>query len=87
MKDRTFCTPSVPAGTEDAAAKRKEEELQREIEAIKKEYADKQAKKKEKSKDTGAKAEKDDQQKSDEKEKDDKVCVDARRLLSNVVWP
>lgn len=77
LKDRTFATPDTPVDDADAKAKKREEELQREIEAIKKEYAEKQAKKKDKSKDKDkTKEQKKEEEKDDkeqEKEKDDKV--------------
>ncbi|MCJ1283845.1 hypothetical protein MMC26_003176 [Xylographa opegraphella] len=76
LKDRGFCSPVV-----DEAAKKKEE-LNREIEIVKKEYEEKLAKKK-KSKDKKDPKEGDQEektkeaaaQKEAEKEKDDKACA------------
>lgn len=87
LKDRTFATPDTPVDDADAKAKKREEELKREIEAIKKEYAEKQAKKKDKSKDKDkTKEQKKEDEKDDkeqEKEKDDKVshwCMSSFRM-------
>ncbi|KAI4234751.1 MAG: hypothetical protein LQ349_003592 [Xanthoria aureola] len=86
LKDRGFCTPIVDEA--EAAAKKKNEELDREIELIKAEYAEKlkkrkkskDSKKKEKSteKDKGkgkedSKDDEDDDEAKAEKEKNDKV--------------
>lgn len=65
LKDRGFCTPVVDEA--EAATKRKKEEMDREIELIKKEYEEKMKRKKEKDK-----KEKDrDKDKDKEKEKAD----------------
>ncbi|KAL9138422.1 MAG: hypothetical protein Q9175_000353 [Cornicularia normoerica] len=80
LKDRGFCTPVIDEAK--AAAKQKKEELDREIELIKKEYEDKMKKKKGKDrrgKDKDKENEKDRESKGDvdeekaEKEKDAKI--------------
>ncbi|KAL8733349.1 MAG: hypothetical protein Q9166_002173 [cf. Caloplaca sp. 2 TL-2023] len=86
LKDRGFCTPIVDEA--EAAAKKKKEDLDREIELIKAEYAEKlkkrkkskESKKKEKSSEegkvkdkAGSKVDEEDDDKKAEKEKDDKV--------------
>ncbi|KAL8970681.1 MAG: hypothetical protein Q9183_001400, partial [Haloplaca sp. 2 TL-2023] len=81
LKDRGFCTPVVDEA--EAAAKKRKEELDREIELIKKEYEEK-LKKRKKSKDSkkaDKKSEKSDSSEKNgedddndaEKEKDEKV--------------
>ena len=73
MNDRGFATAVAPVGdTDEAKAKKREEELQLEIEEIKKEYADRKAKKLIKAKDKDKSKENDDTKKED-KEMDDKV--------------
>ncbi|KAL8718720.1 MAG: hypothetical protein Q9225_004184 [Loekoesia sp. 1 TL-2023] len=64
LKDRGFCTPVIDAA--EAAAKKKKEELDREIELIKKEYEEK-IKKRKKSKESKQK------EKSSNTSKDDKA--------------
>ncbi|KAI9371543.1 VPS4-associated protein 1 [Aspergillus egyptiacus] len=80
LKDRHFCSPIIDE--EDAAAKRKAEEMAREIEKVKKEYEEKQQRKKEKKKEekkdkADSKDEndskKEDADNKDEKERDDKI--------------
>ncbi|KAL8785338.1 MAG: hypothetical protein Q9213_003403 [Squamulea squamosa] len=76
LKDRGFCTPIV--GEAEAVAKKKQEELDREIELIKAEYAEK-LKKRAKSKDSSKKEKKGKDIKGKEKEssKDDDDDVEA----------
>ncbi|KAF6224019.1 hypothetical protein HO133_010593 [Letharia lupina] len=82
LKDRGFCTPVIDEA--ELAAKRKKEEMDREIELIKKEYEDKMKRKKSKvkkgeDKDKDKEKGKDDESKDDvddekaEKEKDAKI--------------
>ncbi|MCJ1412546.1 hypothetical protein MMC19_006641 [Ptychographa xylographoides] len=80
LTDKGFCSPIVNEA--EVAAKKKKEEMEREIELVKKEYAEKMKKKKGKDKkDPKAEAtekdekiaEGDDEQKAAEKEKDDKI--------------
>ncbi|KAK2749582.1 hypothetical protein FQN57_005804 [Myotisia sp. PD_48] len=81
LKDTSFCTPII--NEEEIAAKKKKEELDREIEKVKQEYEEKQRRKKEKKKEKeqskdkkdeeASKAEEEDERKKDEKEKDDKI--------------
>ncbi|GKZ35004.1 hypothetical protein AbraIFM66950_005443 [Aspergillus brasiliensis] len=66
LQDRHFCSPIVD--TEAAAAKAKEEAMAREIEKVKKEYEEKQQRKKNKD----AEKEKDKKENDKDKEKDDK---------------
>jgi ATP-dependent Clp protease ATP-binding subunit ClpA len=66
LKDRGFCSPIVDA--EQAAKKKKEEELAREIEKVKQEYEEKQKLKREKEKEKEKKKEKDDNGKNQEKD-------------------
>ena len=81
LKDKGFCSPIVDA--KEAAAKKKKEEMDREIELIKKEYEEKVKKRKSKKKDKDSDKEKDkkdekkenDEDITTEKEKDDKVSV------------
>jgi len=73
LKDRGFCTPIVDE--EEVAAKKRKEEMDREIEQVKLEYEEKM-RKKEKSKDkkdNKRDKKKDDDSKKAEKEKDDKI--------------
>lgn len=70
LKDKSFCSPIVDEA--EAAAKRKKEEMDREIELIKKEYDDKMKKKKEKKE----KDRKDKEDQGKEKEKEEKTKVD-----------
>lgn len=95
MKDRGFASPTVEEW--DAAAKKKKEEIDREIELVEKEYEEKLSKKRNKSKDEGKDVEdtdknkKGDKAKNDEgdakttKEKDDKVgtFVEVFAMLSS----
>lgn len=74
LTDRKF---AIPKDEEDLAKKKREADLEKEIEAIKKEYEEKQRKKadKRKDKDKGKDAEKDkkkDEQKEDEKDEKEK---------------
>ena len=74
------------------ADQKKQEELDREIEAVKKEYEQKQQlkrekrkskdKEKDKEKEKEAKAKEEDEDKQDEKAKDDKVCNTRTTCLS-----
>ncbi|KAK8228400.1 VPS4-associated protein 1 [Phyllosticta capitalensis] len=80
LKDKGFCSPDA----DEAAAleeKKKKEELDKEIEAVKKEYEEKQLlkqekrkkKEKEKGKDKAEKKAEDEEDTKDEKEKEDKI--------------
>ncbi|KAJ5133912.1 hypothetical protein N7526_005277 [Penicillium atrosanguineum] len=83
LQDRHFCSPIINAEAE--AARRKEEEMAKEIEKVKKEYEDKQKRKKERAakdgkekkddKDEGKskEEEKERDSKGDEKDRDDKI--------------
>lgn len=81
LKDRKFATPQDGPTPEELAKKKREEELEKEIEAVKKEYADKQAEKLKKRKKwwdwSGTKQEDKDKAKkedeNEEKEKEAKV--------------
>ncbi|KAL8977107.1 MAG: hypothetical protein Q9205_007023, partial [Flavoplaca limonia] len=77
LKDRGFCTPIVDEA--EAAAKKKQEELDREIELIKAEYAEK-LKKRKKSKDSKKKEKTTEKEKGKEKEnsKDDEDDEDVK---------
>ncbi|MCJ1336801.1 hypothetical protein MMC09_002079 [Bachmanniomyces sp. S44760] len=79
LKDKAFCSPIVDEAA--AAAKKKQEALDEEIELVKKEYEEKlkskrskkkKDKEKEKDKDDGKKKEEDEEKKA-EKERDDKI--------------
>ncbi|KAL8750110.1 MAG: hypothetical protein Q9184_006543 [Pyrenodesmia sp. 2 TL-2023] len=101
LKDRGFCTPIIDEA--EAAARKKKDELDREIEMIKKEYEEK-LKKRKKSKDSkqkrkekdevkddnlgSSKADEDDDKKA-EKEKDDKInaLVDKGPTTTNEEGP
>ncbi|PYH36472.1 AAA-ATPase Vps4-associated 1 family protein [Aspergillus neoniger CBS 115656] len=69
LQDRHFCSPIVD--TEAAAAKAKEEAMAREIERVKKDYEEKQQRKKNKD----AEKEKDKKEDDKDKEKDDKSAT------------
>lgn len=70
LTDRKF---AIPKDEEDMAKKKREEELEKEIEAVKKEFEEKQRKKKEKRKEKDAeKDKKKDEQKEDEKDEKEK---------------
>ncbi|EFQ98751.1 hypothetical protein MGYG_01769 [Nannizzia gypsea CBS 118893] len=85
LKDKSFCSPLIDE--EEVAAKKRKEEIDREIEKVEKEYEEKQRKKKEKEKEKGKDQDKekdgdktedkkkadDEESKKDEKEKDDKI--------------
>ena len=82
LKDKGFCSPDA----DEAAAleeKKKKEELDKEVEAVKKEYEEKQLlkqekrkkKEKEKGKDKAEKKAEDEEDTKDEKEKEDKVGI------------
>lgn len=84
LKDKGFASPIIDP--EEAVAKKRKEELDREVELVKKEYEEKMKKKKGKKKDKEANTkdkEKDDTEKEQEndddakaeKEKDDKVSI------------
>ena len=81
LKDKSFCSPVVDEA--EVAAKQKKEALEKEIEAIKKEYEEKLKKEKEaKGKDQDkekAGEQEQQQQKQVEKERDDKVRASRRR--------
>lgn len=82
LKDRGFCAPIIDEA--EAAAKRKKEKLDREVELIKKEYDEKIEKKKAKDKKSKAKEdskkkEEEEEAKQAEQEKNDKVSSQRRR--------
>lgn len=80
LVDRGFCQPEADEAKR-VADQKKQEELDREIEAVKKEYEEKQRLKKEKrkakdkDKDKETKKAEDEEDKKDEKAKEDKVSV------------
>lgn len=93
LSDRGFCQPDADEAAEIAARKKKEE-MDREIEKVKKEYEEKQRIKKErrkakdKDKDKETKSNEEEEDKKDEKAKDDKVCVHhvcTLNLANNIV--
>ncbi|KAI2072564.1 hypothetical protein LOZ37_004302 [Ophidiomyces ophidiicola] len=87
LSDRNFCSPIIDG--EELAAKKKKEELDREIEAVKREYEEKMKRRREKGKgkekekdeedgkkqqkEDGVEDEEDEKKKKAEKEKDDKI--------------
>ncbi|OAX80871.1 hypothetical protein ACJ72_04790 [Emergomyces africanus] len=79
LKDRGFCSPII--NEEEIAAKKRKEEMDKEIERVKQEYEEKMKKKKQKEKDKkdGDEKDKKDKKKDEgddekaEKEKDDKI--------------
>ncbi|KAI1925069.1 hypothetical protein LOZ65_002916 [Ophidiomyces ophidiicola] len=82
LSDRNFCSPIIDG--EELAAKKKKEELDREIEAVKREYEEKMKRRREKGKGKEKEGEEDgkkkkqeedgvDEKKKAEKEKDDKI--------------
>lgn len=91
LTDRGFCQPEAEEAKR-VADQKKQEELDREIEAVKKEYEQKQQlkrekrkgkdKEKDKEKEKEAKAKEEDEDKQDEKAKDDKVCNTQTTRLS-----
>jgi len=66
LKDKGFCSPIIDEA--EVAAKKKQEEMDREIEILKKEFEEKQKKKAEKEKEKSQKKDKD---KDDDKKKED----------------
>lgn len=73
LKDRGFCSPIIDE--EEIAAKKRKEEMDKEIEKVKQEYEEKMKREKQKSKDAKDGDDKGDKKKDEkaEKEKDDKV--------------
>ncbi|CAO2658779.1 Nn.00g065020.m01.CDS01 [Neocucurbitaria sp. VM-36] len=96
LSDRGFCQPDADEAAAIAAQKKKEE-LDREIEAVKKEYDDKQklkrekrkGKDKEKEKDKDVKSTEEAEDKQDEKTKDDKIkeLSKSKELAQNELAP
>lgn len=91
LTDRGFCQPEADEAKR-VADQKKQEELDREIEAVKKEYEEKQKikrekrkgkeKEKDKEKEKEARTKEEDEDKQDEKAKDDKVCMTWTTCLS-----
>lgn len=83
LKDRNFCSPIVDS--EEQARKAREDAIAREVEAVKKEYEEKQLKKKEKEKDKDKGKEKekekgdDDSKDKNEKKKDDEQSAKSEK--------
>lgn len=81
LSDRGFCQPDADEA-KDMTERKKKEEMDGEIERVKKEYEEKQRIKKEKrkakAKDKESKSNEDEEDKKDEKAKDDKVCFPQR---------
>lgn len=85
LKDRGFCSPIIDEA--EVAARRKKEEMDREIELIKEEYDERMKKKKKTAKDKKSK-EKEDEKKTEEEEakqaeqeKNDKVSLQRRQEM------
>lgn len=76
LKDKGFCSPIIDPA--EAAAKKKKEELDREIEVIRKEYEDKLKKKKKDKKGKGA-DEKTEKGKDEKKEDDEDVKAEKEK--------
>ncbi|KAI4150765.1 MAG: hypothetical protein LQ340_003911, partial [Diploschistes diacapsis] len=89
LKDRGFCSPVVDE--EEVAARKKREELDREVERIKREYEEKMRRRREKEKEKGKEGDKVEKQKEREeetkaeKERDEKVP--AHNLSGSTVGP
>jgi len=87
LKDKGFCTPVIDEA--EAAAKKKKEEMDKEIELIKKEYEakmKKQKKKEKKSKDKKEDENKDAEEKKAKEEKDEKVMSHVDSPVSFPMW-
>lgn len=92
LNDRGFCQPDAEEAAEIAERKKKEE-MDREIEKVKKEYEEKQrlkkekrkAKDKDKDKDKDTKSAEDEEDKKDEKAKDDKVRFFVQRGIRTLI--
>ncbi|QIW97471.1 hypothetical protein AMS68_002989 [Peltaster fructicola] len=81
LTDRNFATAK---DAEDLAKKQREQELEAEIEKVKKEYAERQQKKLEKRKDKDAKKDKDKDKKADEKAQDEQDEKEQQEKLAEL---
>lgn len=87
LSDRGFCQPDAEEAA-GIAERKKKEEMDREIEKVKKEYEEKQRlknekrKTKEKGKDKETKSNEEEEDKKDEKAKDDKVRLSRTNMIS-----